>query len=244
LESVEFGHIRLREREDYAEITIRLRTKSVAFWPSLKKDIKKSGLSLQTAFEEALCESLDRSSERTSEVQLARTAMAIYLETWGEFFRSIYTGRSHPITEAWKKRIFADQIAPLARLSPPKGRSKATPKHITTLRKKYDYWLPKCEFIHAAATKVAEQLNNKSARRKAIWNLVQKQIYGIPGDDLIMGGCAFSRIPGRRGATLEEPSTWTPHRLAIALLSVKVGAYQTVEKKLRQTKTSPVSPRL
>jgi hypothetical protein len=243
LENVEVDYIRLRERGDYADITVRLLTRPAKLFPGLRKRVKKAGLSLGSAFEEVLSKKLDGSGT-TARVQFTRTAIAAYRSAWEEFYRSAYIGHSHPDADAYHKRIFNDHIAPVARLHSSRGRSKNAETYLTIIGNKYDFWLSKCEFIHTAAKKVAERWrNDNKPRRKAIWALVEEQIYGMPGTDWIMGGAAFLKIPGR-AALLEQPTTWTPRQLAIALIAIKEGsAYETVEKKLRRIKDAQIPPR-
>jgi hypothetical protein len=50
----------------------------------------------------------------------------------------------------------------------------------------------------------------------------------------ILGGEVFILIPYGKGGTFEDPSSWTPKQVAIALLAFeRRQKYHTIERKLR-----------
>jgi hypothetical protein len=236
LRNVEEENIYLKEMNGCTEIVIRLKTPGIVFPTDVENVLKQSGLTLERAFEDVLSQKLD-ASRITTRVLLARPAIRAYREAWIRLIDTAYVGHFHPTADTLIRKEIDTEILPTLRQLAHKGRWKSHPNADADLQRRYSDWLPKCNLIHEIATKQVARVRNVSTRRKAIWDQIRAEIHGMPGDNAIMGGDAFRKI--RRGASLQEPSTWSPNQLAISLISIEVSrAYQTIEKKIRRMKRS------
>jgi hypothetical protein len=230
----------LSEGDQTVDIVVRFSANSHIFTPEILETFKSRGLTLSSAFEDILWETrkADGNSFWTEFVNLNVEA---YRRTWIHFFDMCNMGHFHRAANEWLKEIKKNLTSPETKI---KGGRRATSRaENDSLRKKYNAILPKCCLIHeavlsAAASSDKKQGNMASGKiRQATWEQVHSSVHGMPGDEYIFGGAAFANIPyQKRESQLHDPTTWKPHQLAIAILSIERSqAYQTIEKKIKPT---------
>jgi hypothetical protein len=230
MSSVQEESVFLREIENHVEIVIRLTTLRIQLPPDTEKNLKQKGVTLPKAFEDVLPKPIGSRGD-SARVQLVRPAMLAYKKAWECFLRSGFRGSDQQV-DAWTETVIAKQITPLTQLSR-KGRWKNAPNYDLSFRNRYAMWLPLCQKIHDVATEEEAVTRNAEARWKKIYARIKDDIRGLAWASSILDGSVFEDIPSGR-ACLHEPDTWSPHQLAISLVSREFKKkYQTVQKKIR-----------
>jgi hypothetical protein len=230
----------LSEGDQTVDIVVRFSTNSRIFTPEILKTFESRGLTLSSAFEDILWEKHEAEGN-SFWAEFVNLNTGAFRRTWTHFFELCYLGHFNRPANEWLKKIQQDltSLEPKAK----RGRRATSEAENQSLRKRYDATLPKCSLIHEAvlrsATLGAKNEGNKDPGkiRKATWEQVRSSIHGMPGDELIFGDAAFGRIPYQnRKSQLHDPTTWKPHQLAVAILSIeRHQAYQTIEKKIKPT---------
>jgi hypothetical protein len=228
----------LSEGDQTVDIVVRFSTNSRIFTPEILKTFESRGLTLSSAFEDILWEKHEAEGN-SFWAEFVNLNTEAFRRTWIHFFELCYLGHFNRPADGWLKKIQQDltSLEPKAK----RGRRTTSEAENRSLRKRYEAILPKCSLIHEAvlrsATSSAENEGNKDSGkiRQATWEQVRSSIHGMPGDGLIFGDTAFGRIPYQSSKSqLHDPTTWKPHQLAIAILSIeRQQAYQTIEKKIK-----------
>jgi hypothetical protein len=239
IESITEPQIFLSEGERFTDIVIRMPVPSDIFPPGFADSFGKFDVTLAKAFDDVLWQKL-RENGSTTWAELSRLGMNVYRQAWNQWAELQYLGHFHPAAEAMFKEI--KRAVDSASKKAQRGRRATTLAELAGLEKRYEQLLPKCELIHQAAVRAVALARTKNNRaiaekeiRRAIWDAVRSSIHGMPGDGYVFGGKAFERID--ETTKLHNPKTWSPRQLAIALLSLERNqAYETIEKKLSQTK--------
>jgi len=230
----------LSDGNQTVDIVVRFSKPSQIFTPAILETFESRGLTLSSAFEDILWEKHEAEGN-SFWAEFVKLNTEAYRRTWIHFFELCYLGHFNRPANEWLNKIQQNltSLEPKAK----RGRRTTSGAENRSLRKRYEAILPKCSLIHEAvlrsATSSAKNEGNKDSGkiRQATWEQVRSSIHGMPGDGLIFGDPAFGRIPYQnRKSQLHDPTTWKPHQLAIAILSIERNqAYQTIEKKIKPT---------
>jgi hypothetical protein len=183
----------------------------------------------------------------TVNAKLAAEAYFAYKATWLLLFQSLYVDRLDPRANV-KKRGDAPKLDKpkwfetmeqvfKSRRSPGAPTKDDDDRLRTRLKLLIDY----CESLHRQIIEhQAEQRIAIESRRVNILRNFWRAILKIPGGVSILGGEAFLKIAYEKRDNppkLEDPATWKPRQLAIALLAFEEGhAYHTIERKFPMKK--------
>ena len=175
--------------------------------------------------------------------QLAELGYDAYQRTWMHLFWMLYRDEFDPRVDdgldKWIGQLEAET----------KRRKKAGRPSTKNIRKKeledrYRVRLAECEQLDRDVKDAVAEEKIKGTRaseiprevRRRLW----KRVYRMRGGNLILGGEIFGEIPygeQKVPATFDNPSSWKPHQLAVALAALDVGKkYKSVERVLRLTK--------
>lgn len=216
----------MREHLKTTDIVVRVNYSSRQLTPAHRRMYFGNFMPLERVFDDALSIAA-AAKESTIRWKLAAEAYHAYKLTWLRLFRSLYL----------------DQFDP--GINPPEWLSKVEKVFSSRRRpgriKKYDdnrlkVLVDHCERLHR---KISEHQAKKSIETEGdhlhILRSFWKKILKIPGGVSILGGEAFLKIPyGQqvKPANLEDPTTWKPRQLGIALLALeRKQSYHTIERK-------------
>lgn len=216
----------LSEGRTTTSIMLRFPLSSRQLPKNLRDAYSNSGISLSRAFSEIVWRA-PRLRERSYWAILAKAAHDAYLQAWMHLLTVAY--RKHFDPKADEKLGGWLHDLELLKPSALPGRRREVQAETKDLRRRFRELLPWCEDIY----KLVEKYNFKGLSPFETRLTVFKKIYGQRGDDAVLSGSAFERIPYSKNAVLHKSRTWKPNQLAIALLSVERDLqYATVERKV------------
>jgi hypothetical protein len=169
--------------------------------------------------------------ENTIRWKLATEAYRAYQMTWLHLFRVQLLNQFDPRSNSPEWYSAMEKTFKSRR---PSGRPKKD--NDDQLRNRFELLL---DLVTRLRRRIAEHQAKKSFEAEGdriyILRALWREILKIPGGGSILGGEAFLKIPyGKRNepAKLEDPTSWKPRQLAVALLAFELGqAYQTIERK-------------
>jgi hypothetical protein len=226
----------MREHIKTTDIVIRFAGSSRQLTDAHRKIYFENFVPLRRVFDDAISKASAK-RENTSRWKLATEAHRAYQMTWLRLFRVQFLNQVYP--EINPPKWFSDMEKIFNSRRPPGRPKKDNDDQLRS--KRFNLLLDRAERLHQIigdhlAKKPAENRSDRVEVLRTFW----RQILKVPGGISILGGEAFNKIPyGKQDepAKLEDPTTWKPRQLAMALLAFEVGqAYHTVERKLATMK--------
>lgn len=238
----------MRERLKTTDIVIRFPVSSRQL-PEVDREIFfENDAPLSRVFEDVISKAIMKKGG-TVKAKLSAEAYFAYKSTWLLLFQSLYLDALDP-------RANVKQKGDAPKLDKPKWfetmeqvfkswRSPGAPTKDDDkrLRARLKLLIDYCESLHR---KIIEHQSEQSivteSRRVNILRNFWRTILKIPGGVSVLGGEAFLKIAYEKRDNppkLEDPTTWKPRQLAIALLAFEEGhAYHTIERKFPRKKQS------
>lgn len=248
LRNISEPEIFLQELPEHVEIVIRLSRPREIFPERIREALKQSGVTLARAFEANLWEKLC-AGKSSIWAELARPAIESYRQSWQAFYRMATEGQVHPILAQGRRQV-ETEIASEGRTKRKSGRPFGIKAELASIASRYRELLRDCNFIHDAAEAADSLAKTRSKNpsiaqiRREIFERTRRSVRGVPFVNRIFRGDAFQeRSYGSKHAQLHDPKSWTPHHLAISLLTFeRLQAHETIEKKLRQHRANLPTP--
>jgi hypothetical protein len=232
----------MRETEDFVDVVIRFDGVPENLKPGIRDLFRQSRTHLGEVFDEVLLQA-PRKGDDTLKSQLANVGFTAFHQTWKHVLWQLY-GESyyHPHgREEFFQKLQRWNAFPEHK----RGRIARGREERQQLLARYEKLLGQCEGLHKMVCEATALVGREKGIRPsdipdkvrmAKWPDVTHLHWGLA----ILGGEAFAEIPyGKREVhpKWENPDTWRPKHLAIALLAFERGQkYETVERKLRLSK--------
>jgi len=221
--------ISLRNRADKIEIVIGLRSSLTSSQLNSLKRLETHELTISQAFRDVLWGKLEGSRNNTWTV-LSRTAIGAYRQAWLHLATVTVLGHPHPETTEDRKKLICN-LEKSTRVGD-RGRNRVPYAERYRLRKRYNALRKICTEIHGVAEKTVMTASTREAAvPKAVWKAVKPYSDLICGVDSIFNGAAFREMPYKRIPRLDQPKTWKPYQLALALISIETNRqFRTVQR--------------
>jgi hypothetical protein len=221
--------VSLHQQRNYSEVVLKFPASVQQLPPEFQNIYQRSGVTLEDFFSEAL---FSRPPKSTSTIWsgLVRACYNAYRTAWLHLLKSLYLGHSHPATDKVIKeevdRLLTQTLKTVGRRQSHKDEQRSIERRFRRLRKD-------CDAIHRVVQKCVEKKSSRQMIRKSVFQAIRGKRFD--NDVLARDRNAWEIIPrGKRfkGSCLEDPTSWTPGQLSIALLAKERGfSYQTVQKK-------------
>jgi hypothetical protein len=154
---------------------------------------------------------------------LVRACYNAYRAAWLHPLKSLYLGHSHPATDKVSKeeldRLLAQTLKTVGRRQSHKDEQRAIERRFRRLRKDFDA-------IYRVVQKCIEKKSSRQMIRKSVFQAIRGKRFD--NDVLARDRNAWEIIPRRKRfkrPCLEDPTSWTPSQLTIALLAKERGFF-------------------
>lgn len=227
------AQVSLRERKNYTEVILRFPSSSHQLSSRVQRAYSELGMDLPSVFAEVIWRKPSNGS-RSLWSELVRVGFNAYREAWLHFQKLLYVGHFHPKVDA----LLCEELTKLrkaTRLSA--GRHHVLEEEKQSRRRRFRQLVETANEIYRVVQTCVQNDLGVSATRRAVFH----KIRGKRIDDFIlrndrgMNKSPFERIPyGKQGRAvhLHDPTSWKPHQLAIALLSLERDCeYATIERE-------------
>jgi hypothetical protein len=229
LTSIRLPRVFLREHTKTTDIVIRLECSSQLL-PVLREMYSKAGFDLPMVFRQVLSKTASK-GRSTFSSELSTLGYSTYCQTWIRLFERLYQDRFHPAVNppSWLAQ-FKDTFR--------RKTGRRRQEDAASFNERFTLLFRHCKKLQGSVEdivlRVRREKSGAGITGKQVRENLWKEILEIPGGHSILGGEAFAEIPYATPRTvIEDPRSWTPRQLAIALLAFESDLnYQTVEKRV------------